>query len=277
MSSTRRCSAGGSAASASSTVRRPSLRWTSLWYARVHHAQPATRPRRGRSRHGARAPWPRAGRRPRARAAPRGEPGCAGRRGRHWSRSSTQVSEDSVRNSRISTRVASSSGRTNGAARGRDPAEPVRSAAAEQAEQHGLGLVVAGVPEADEVGTERQPAPLERLVAGRARRVLGGAPIGPLQTRHLDPLDVDRAPRALAERPAETLVGLGRVAPELVVDVNEPGEPEAEVGFEREQHPPEPDRIRPARHRGGHAGPRRQQAKAFDERRDARGERGQGG
>ena len=119
------------------------------------------------------------------------------------------------------------------AAAGRHAREPVEAGAAEQVEQHRLGLVVGRVP-GEHVG--RQGA-----VAGRPGP---GLDVGP--GRHRDALGPERG--AVLGRGAPHDLGLGRrPGPQPVVDVDR-GDPAAGPHRQHEQR----QRVGPAGHGAGH-------------------------
>ena len=130
--------------------------------------------------------------------------------------SSHQVRPSASQAARVCSRVIPRSGRRSGPRAARHTGEGAGTRPADEAEEHLLGLVVAGVPEEDDGGTEPVGGVVERGVAG----VAGGglqALAGGRRDRDRD--DLDRVqPERRAGSSAAALGDLGRAGLEPVVD-----------------------------------------------------------
>ena len=166
---------------------------------------PAPRPRRPAAR-------PRAAAAPRCAAAPAGSAGrrCAGR-----PRASRPSAAQAARCRRGGARAAGGGSGPRDRAHAGDRARP---RAAAEAEQHGLGLVVEGVPEQD--GRARRRSQSERGVAGGPGRGLG--PAGPGRV-DLDPDQVHRVEAELVADRGHPPRLLGRSGLQAVVDRDQAG------------------------------------------------------
>ena len=129
---------------------------------------------------------------------------------------------------------------------------------AAQPEQHGLGLVVEGVPERDAGAVRRPPRPQAAYRAVRA------AASGPPSAADVDPDDSDRGEAEVAQQAPPSLGGaLGRARLQAVVDGHRrrPGTP-APRRLERERPRPARGSPLPRCRRPAPAGRRRAQARA---------------
>ena len=138
------------------------------------------------------------------RAAPRGGPGCGGAWGRRWWGRRTAPGPR-PRRARPSRRGAGRA--AGGAGSRRMPARPGRPRAPQQVEEHGLGLVVAGVA-GEHVGGQH-------AVAGGPGP---GLRFGPGHHRHL--LGSEARRRSARRPPATTSASSAEPGPEAVVDVD---------------------------------------------------------
>ena len=183
----RRASPGGAAASA----------WASVGSSSAARRRPG-RPRPGVGRPGGPGSVRRRARRwcPAAGAA-RGGPGCAGGRGTRWSGPRPGRQASPAHSSVVSARRRSRRGRRSR----RMPASPSRPAPPQEVEQHGLGLIVGGVPGEDvgrQDGVAGRPRPglQVRPAATSIRSALKPAPkrAGPSATTSASAVDPARSP-----------------------------------------------------------------------------------
>ena len=138
-------------------------------------------------------------------AAPRGGPRRAGTRGRRSSGRRAPSTPSASQSARVSARRSPSSGRTTCRVPRRHAREPGRGRAAQQVEQHGLGLVVGGVADEHDVGARarRRARSSAAYRASRAARLEVARPGSTSPTARTEPgaeLRRDRARRASASR-----------------------------------------------------------------------------
>ena len=176
----------------------------------------------------------------RAAGAARGGPGCDGSGGRRSTGRARAGCPRSAHSLCVSRRRSARSGRRGGVVAG----QPVEAGAAEQVEEHGLGLVVGGVA-GEHVGGQRR-------VAGPAgpRLEVGAG-------RHASPAPTRKAAPNRAATSATTSASARRAGPQAVVDVDG-GDRAAGLDREHEQR----QRVGAAGDRAGDGGAGRRERAA---------------
>ena len=148
-----------------------------------------------------------------------------------------------------------------------------RTRAADEPQQHGLGEVVARVAGRHAIRAPLRRHPFVDRVAGAMSRVLERDPLRARKGPDVDALDGDRNADRRGQRAAEPLVLLGGLAPEPVVDVDEPRENVAARRRGLGQEHAQRHRVRAAGQGGQNAATARNQPLALDGPRDAPGQR----
>jgi hypothetical protein len=146
--------------------------------------------------------------------------------------------------------------------------EAARPGAADQAEQERFRLVVARVPERDDVGVEAEARAFEERIARRVRRVFDRATLGACARRDVLAIGEHRDVEGRGHRDGELLVPVRRGA-ELMIEVGDARETKLAARVQLAQQRSERDRVRSARHRGDDARLRARQIVIANELPDA--------
>ena len=124
--------------------------------------------------------------------------------------------------------------------------EPAGTGAADQAQQHGLGLIVARVAERDPVGAEMMARAIEEGVARRAPGILDRTPLAARARGHVLPFDQQRHADRFGDGGRAPFVVRRRFA-KLVIEVREPDQLSRSLRAEFVENVGERGRVRPAR------------------------------
>ena len=151
--------------------------------------------------------------------------------------------------------------------------QPGRAGAADQPQQHRLGLVVDGVAQRDPAGVQFAGRPPEEGAAHLVPGLLDGDPPGPRQVGHVRRLDDAGHAEPLREPPAEALVLVGLRPAQPVVHVGHPREGHDRPPRQLAEQVQQGHRIAAARHGRHDAPPGRDQRPRLDRRGYAVGER----
>ena len=154
-------------------------------------------------------------------------------------------------------------GAHDGGDAGSDAGQAGRPGAADQPQQHRLGLVVAGVSGGHAVGPPLPHRPREQRVANPVPRRLDRDPLRPRACGHVDALDGDGDPERCGDVAAERFVLVGRRPPQTMVDVQQSGNRPARSGRQLAQEGGERHRVATAGAGHQHAHARRKKRLAL--------------
>ena len=146
--------------------------------------------------------------------------------------------------------------------------------AAHEAQQHGLCLIVARVPDGDDVGLPALADTLEKCVAHLARRLFQRTATPRGDFGDVTEFDVESHPAVFGQARAELGVAIGVGAAQAVVQVGQPGEVNHAGGRQFRHQQCQRDRVGPAGHGDDHARAVATQRPASDGRQHASGKRG---
>jgi hypothetical protein len=126
--------------------------------------------------------------------------------------------------------------------------EPPRASAPDQAKKKRLGLIVPRVPDRHAIRGELLPRAFEEFVTRAMSGILDRATFASRSGPHVFAFDHDRPAQAVGKSDAETLISI-RSCPQLMVEMDQPGDTDFSRRNERPEYVRERDRIGAARKR----------------------------